>query len=452
MRPPFLYKRGWLEMKAEYECSLQKGSSAKLTVNVPKGEVSDVMAKVLKKYTKSVQVPGFRKGKTPAKVMRNKYGEFLKEEAVSSLIDSSFKEIISSDELKYRPLMLKRPEVVETSDLTEGEDFKYTILYDVYPDVEIKGVGEVELTSPVVNVGEDDINEELVRVQERNALVMDRDDGASCENGDSVVIDFWEIKEDGAKGAVQKDYSFVVGREGESFSSYVIGLKRGEEKEAEISGSDGEKAKYGFKVKAVRERRLPEIDDELAKDVSEKYQTLSDLKAAIKKQLEDEAASAVNTKKQNELLEKLVLKNEFEVPHSMLEAEFERQWASLSQRYGVRPEEFAKKTKDSAALKEEMFKNALGDIERNVRAQIIVAKLIEDKKITVAENELEAEYKKIAENVDTDVERVKKYYMESASEESLIYNIKRDKLFDSLYKEVKMTEGKPVSLKEFFKG
>lgn len=437
-------------MKAEYECSLQKGSSVKLTVTISKREVDDVMAKVLKKYTKSVQVPGFRKGKTPAKIMRNKYGESLREETVSELIDLSFKDIISDEELKYKPLMLKRPEVVETSELMDGEDFKYTVLYDVYPDIEVHGLEKVELVSPVVNVSEDDIQQELLRVQERNALVMDRDDTMPCENGDSVVIDFWEIKEDNSKGVVRKDYTFIAGKEEERFSPCVVGMKRGEEKEAELSNEDGEKTKYGFKVKAVRERRIPALDDELAKDVSEKYKTLSDLKAAIKHQLEDEVASAVNTKKQNELLEKLVLKNEFEVPHSMLEAEFDRQWASLSARYGVNPEEFAKKTKDASTLKEEMFKNTLGDLERNVRAQIIVAKLIEDKKITVAENELEAEYKKIAENADTDVERVKKYYTESGSEESLIYNIKRNKLFEDLYKEVKVTEGKPVNVKEFF--
>ena len=164
-------------MKVTKEIEKLEHSAAKLTVTVAKKDVADSYSETLGKYTKHVQIPGFRKGHVPASVLERKYGEQIKMEAASDLIDKSLNEIFSDEkEVENRPLPYAQPQLENMPEFDTSKDFVYTVTYDVFPKVEVKDFSGITIKEPQVTIGDAELQEELKGIQERNAVVMDKKD------------------------------------------------------------------------------------------------------------------------------------------------------------------------------------------------------------------------------------------------------------------------------------
>ena len=442
-------------MKVTKEIEKLEHSAAKLTVTVAKKDVAESYKETLGKYTKQVQLPGFRKGHVPASVLERKYGEQIKMEAASDLIDKSLNEIFSDEkEAENRPLPYAQPKMDEMPAFDTSKDFTYTVTYDVFPKVEIKDFNGVAVKEPQVTIGDEELQEELKGIQERNAIVKDKDDDGKVEKDNIVTINIVEKDENGKEiEATKRDgFTFTVGTLEDVYKidDDILGMKKDETKEISKT-EEGKTKKYTVKVTQIKIRNLPALDDDLAQDVSEKFKTLDDLKKDITKKLEVAKSRKINEVKINDLLSQLIEKNPFELPASMLSAELDGRWRMMAQQFQTTPEELDRMVAASGQKKEDMLKEWTGDAEKMLKSRIIVDSLMKAKNISVTPEEIEDEYQKIADDNGLSLDDVKKHYSDPRAKEYLIDEAKEQKLYKDIFAEVKVSKGDKISFADLMK-
>lgn len=428
-------------MKLTTEFTNLEKSAVKLTVTIAKKDVQESYNSIVAKYVKSAQIPGFRKGHVPANVLERKYGDAIKADALSEIIDKSLNEIFEK-ETENRPLPYQQPVMDQVPEFDVSKDLTYTVTFDVFPKVEVKDFAGIEVKEPQVSVGDKELEDELKAIQERNAVVMDKKADETAEKDNIVTVDYKE-----ENGENRNGYVFTVGSADDIYkiSDDVIGMKKDETKE--VSKDD---KKITLTVKAIKTRQLPALDDDLAQDVSEKFKTLDDLKADIKRNLEVAKTRKIAEIKSQSLLEQLVEKNAFDIPASMLAAELDGRWRMMAQQFQTSPEQLEKMIAASGQTKEAMLEQWTGDSEKMLKSRIIVDSLLRSKNISVTPEEIEAQYAKIAEDGGMTVEEVKNHYSDPRSKEWLIEDTKEQKLYEELYKEVKVSKGDKVSFADLF--
>lgn len=453
-------------MKVTKEISKLENSAVKLTATIAKEDVVSGYNKNISKYAKNVQLPGFRKGHVPVKVLEQKYGDSLKQEVLADLIDESLNQIFAEEESKdIRPLPYTQPRLDgdKLPEFSTDKDLTFSVVYDVFPSVEVKDFSKIEVKEPQVEIGEKELNEELKAIQERNAVVIDKKEGEPVEKDNIVTIDYKELDDSGTAipGSEREGFVFTVGT-GENIykiDDEIVGMKKDETKEisktydAKEENKDlaGKTKKISVTVKAIKLRNLPALDDELAQDVSEKYKTLDDLKKDISKGLESAKNRKIAELKSQSLLEQLVEKNPIVLPKSMIQAEMESRWRMMAQQFQTTPEQLEKMISASGHSKENMLTQWTGDAEKMLKSRLIVDALIREKNIAVTPEEVEAEFAKIADESGSTIEEVKEHYKDARAKEYIIDEIKENKLYDELYKQVKVSKGDKVKFADLFK-
>ncbi len=450
-------------MKVSKEIEKLEKSSVKLTVTIAKKDVADGYNETLSQYVKQVQIPGFRKGKVPPKVLERKYGEQIKAEAVGELIDKSLNEIFSDENEKTaRPLPYEQPRLESMPELDTAKDLVYTVTYDVFPEVNVKEFNGIEVKVLEVSIGDEEINEELKGLQERNAVVIDKKDD-TVEKDAIVTLDIAEKDESGEeiKGSRRDGFTFTVGTSENVYKidDEIVGMKKDETREIKKTYSEdcddanlaGKTKIYDVTIKAVKTRDLPALDDDFAEDVNEKFHTLDELKADIKRQLERAKDRKVNELKTNSLLEQLVEKNPFEIPASMLRAELEGRWEMMARQFQTNAAELERLVQSSGQSKESMLEQWSADAEKMLKSRIIVDTLMKERNITVTAEEIDAKYQEIADGNGISIDEVKKHYEDPKAREYLVDDTKEQKLYDSLFSEVKVSKGESVKFADLFK-
>ena len=450
-------------MKVTHEIEKLEKSAVKLTVTVAKEDVAVGYDESVKKIAKNVQLPGFRKGHVPLNVLERKYGDALKADTLSEAIDGSLNEIFSDENEKdNRPLPYAQPKLEAVPEMDLTKDLTYTVTYDVLPKVEVKNFSGITVKEPQVTVGDAELAEELKAIQERNATVIDKKDSEAVAKDDIVTINYSELDDNGAliAGSKREGFVFTVGS-GENLykiDDEIIGMKKNEtkqitktyskdEKDADLAGKT---KKISVTVTSLKIRNLPALDDELAQDVNEKFKTLEDLKNDIKRSLETAKNRKISELKNNSLLSQLVEKNPFDIPASMLQAELDGRWRMMAQQFQTTPEQLEKMVTASGQTKETMLEQWTGDSEKMLKSRIIVDSLIREKNISVTPEEIEEQYAKIAQEGGISVDEVKKHYSDPRTKEYLIDDTKENKLYDEIYKTIKVSKGDKVNFEELF--
>ncbi|NLK45992.1 MAG: trigger factor [Treponema sp.] len=437
-------------------------SAVELTVTIPQADLSKEYNQLLAKYAKSAQIPGFRKGHVPSSVLERKFGESLKSEAVADVIEKTLGDIFDEDDFQ-KPLPYSQPTLKETPDLTIDKDLTFTVVYDIMPEIKDINMENIEIEVPVVTITDSELQEELKTIQERNALVVDKKDNDVAAKDDIATINYCELDENNniVSGSEREDFVFTLGSGQNLFEldNDVIGMKKGETKEVskkykkdhpheELAGTT---KKIRVTLTALKLRNLPELDDELAQDVSEKFKTLDDLKADIKKNLENALENRLNEIKTTALIEKLVEKNSIDLPVSMCDAELNSRWRMMARQFQTTTEQLEKIITSSGQTKEKMLEEWKPDVEKALKGGLIIEQLLKDKNISVTDEEIEAEFSKIAEKANVSVEEVKKHYADKQSKEYLVDNLKEQKLYNELFEKVKIKKGEKKTFADLFK-
>ncbi|MDR3161781.1 MAG: trigger factor [Spirochaetaceae bacterium] len=436
------------------EISRLEHSRIKLTVTVDREEVRARYDETVSGYRKTLQIPGFRKGKVPTDVLERKLGDTLKGEVLGKIIESSLTGIMEDEGFpkENHPLPYSTPELEGEPSLDLASDLSFSVVYDAMPPVTLGAWKGLEAEIPEAALTDEDINRELEAIRERNAIVLDKDDDAPAEKGDVVTVNYAEISDSGEliEGSAREDFVFTLGS-GHNifhFDDEVLGMKKGETRDIEKSYPDGfedpalagKTKKIRVSLTALKEKNLPELDDDLAQDVDEKFETLEDLKQSLRDRMTRALENQIRVLKVNRILEKIMETTPLEIPESMIRVELDSRWRNFARQYHTTVEQMDAIMAVSGGT-EGIKEQWRPDVIRALHSRLIVDALIRELGFDASEEELEAEYGKIAESGNLPLEDVKKYYSEDTAQTYLKEDIKEQKVFDLLIAENKFISG-----------
>jgi trigger factor len=434
-------------------------SNVSLSFTIPKEDVREKYQEMLKEYSKSVQIHGFRKGKVPMEVLERKFGDALKNDALTRIIESAMQEAFKDETLsrKERPLPYSMPELQSEPKLDFDQDLQFSVVYDVLPEVKIGQWKGLTVEVPYAEIGDDDINLELEEIRERNSVVMDRDEDAAVQKGDYIKIDYEAFDKNGEVKENRNDFVFTLGA-GKfiyNLDDDIIGMKKGETREIEKSYSQnnedkhlsGETLKFKVLLKEIKEKKLPELDDDLAQDVDEKFNTLDDLKNDIKEKLNKNLEWKSRDKKISGLLKKIMENTPVILPDSMVRAEIEGRWRRLARMYNMNAENIIQMMANDEK-REEREKEWREAAEKALYSRIIIETLIDEENMEVSDEDVEKEFERMAQENDASIEDIKKNY----TEENIFYlkeDIKEKRITDMMLNENTIKPGKKEKYLDF---
>jgi len=430
-------------------------SSVKLTVTIGKDDVRSEYDELLTSYTKTIQIPGFRRGKVPRDVLVRKFGDALKGEAVGKTIEKALEEVFDDEALtrENKPLPYSTPRMDEEPKPDLENDLKFSVVYDVLPEVKIEKWQGFEAEIPDVSIGDEDINRELEAIRERNSFVLDKNDGESAEPGDVLTVNYCELDDSNEilAGSEREDFTFTLGSFNNfyQFDDEVTGMKKGETKEFSKTYPEdhkdypGKTKKLRVTLTALKTKKLPELDDDLAQDVDEKYQTLEDLKNSIKERLNKDLEQRLRDVKISKILEKIMEQTPVEVPESMMRVELDARWRNLARRFNTDVNGLYKMIGSDQA--EAIIEGWKPEAAKALHSRLIVETLIEEQKIDANDEELEKELERIADESEASIEDVENYYEERQLMEYVKEEIKEHKFFDMLLEKNTFKSGEKKS-------
>ena len=393
-------------------CEKVEKSQVALTVEVSAAEFEAAIEKAYQKMRKKINVQGFRPGKAPRKIIEGMYGaEVFFEEAINIAFPEAYEAAVKEKELQ----VVGYPTVEMVGECTkEGFTFKATA--PVYPEVTLGQYKGLSAPKDEVKVTAADVDERLKQLSDRNTRLVSVD--REAKEGDTAVIDFEGFLDgkpfDGGKGENHSlelgSHSFVPG-----FEEQVVGMKAGEEKDIDITFPEdyhadlaGKAVVFKVKVHEVKEKEVPALDDEFAKDVSE-FDTLKDLKADLKKKITEERRKDADRAFADTLMDQVAEGITADIPDAMVEAQchqFLDNFKMQIAQQGIPYDQYLKLTgMDEAKLLEDAKEPAL----RQVKMDLAVAAIIKAENIEASDEDVEAEFQKLADQYSMDLEMVKKY-------------------------------------------
>lgn len=391
--------------------NLTAANTYEVEVEVDGKTFMEAVAKVFKKQAKKLAVPGFRKGKAPRAIIEKMYGEdVFYDDAMQDCYPEALDEACEAAGLKVITVTGLEATLVSK----EGFTFKATVV--VEPEIEIKDYDGIEVEKLSTEVTDEMIDEEIDRVRERNSRMITVEDRAA-ENGDTVVIDFEGFCDGEAfEGGKAEEYNLELGSGNfiPGFEEQIVGHNTGDEfdidvkfpEEYQAENLKGKDAVFKIKLHEIKTKELPEVDDDFVKDVSEKdtvAEYRDELKEQIAKRLEGEAERGLDDKLTNAIIEKV----EGEIPEQMYDREAQNMVREMDMRLrqqGMDFDTYMKYTGMDANAVLEMYKP---EAQRRVKMRLALEKIAELEKIEPTEEEINAEYDKMAEAYNMEADKVK---------------------------------------------
>ncbi len=390
-----------------------------LEIELDADKFEEGMQRSFFKNAKRFNVPGFRKGKAPRKIVEKYFGEeSLYEDAMNFLCPDAYDIAVSENNLHP----VDRPEI-DVKQIGSGRTLIFTAKVTIKPEVKIEGYKGIGVEKLIVAVSDEDLESEFMKVLEKNARTITVED-RGIQNEDIVTLDFiGAIDGKPFQGGEAADYVLNVGSGMfiPGFEEQVVGMKKGEEKQFAVTFPEdyfhkeiaGKESLFNVTIKEIKVKELPAADDEFAKDISE-FDTLDAYKADLRKKLEDAAAHEAEHRAEDELIDKLLEKSEADIPQIMIEKrvdgyirDFE---IRLNMQYGgISLEKFLEITKTDMSMFRKRYEAMA---ERSVRMQLVVEKIAELENIKCDDEEVEAEMLKMAEDYKQSTDEFKKHLSE----------------------------------------
>lgn len=439
---------------------LKPGSVVRLSFEVPAQEVRQVLTEVQDKYAKTLQLPGFRRGKVPIAVIERKFGEALRAEALQEVVNRVLEEHLPKAE--HAPLSMDRPRLVDT-DLKweEGKDLVFHVEYDTLPPFKLPAWRDIEVTVPQVRVTDEDIAAELERIRQDNAITVAKTAGGAAE-GDLVTVDFCELDaaEQPVPGSERQDFTFVLGTYQNlyHFDRELAGLAVGEERvftkdypadfpHAELAGTT---KTLRVKVKALKERKLPDLDDEFAKDVSDQFQTLEDLKAHLRRQLEENLEEEIEDHTFQIFLEELSKRVSIDLPASLIQLQLDAHWETVAQRNNLTTEKLDKVL--GPEKKREILESWTEAAREGVKRDLLYEAIRKELAVEVTDEDLHKAFERHSRRSGFPLEDLKRFYTERKLMEDYRSRVLRRKVIHAIVGAIKRKNGPQQSYRQFIDG
>lgn len=387
-------------------------NTVKLTITEAAESFAKAIDEAYRKNVKRFNIPGFRKGKVPRQIIEQQYGKgVFYEDAFNALLNKGYYDAIVENNLEP----VARPDI-DVVQMDKGQDLIYTITVTVAPDAELGQYKGVEVEKGKVEVTEDMIDAELIKLQERNARLITVEDRGS-ESGDTVNIDFEGfVNEEAFEGGKGEGYDLVLGSNTfiPGFEDQLVGKKAGEEADVVVTFPTdyqaeelaGKEAVFKCKVNEIKVKELPAIDDELAKDVSE-FDNLEQLKADLRMKLEKQQEESVNGEYEDNVLKAVVESSTVEVPEVLVDNQIDQMVRDFEFRLryqGLDLKRYLELTNATVDSFRGQFKE---EAEYNVRAKLVLKTIAKVEDVQIEQEDIDKELEKMAAMYQMDVEQLK---------------------------------------------
>lgn len=388
-----------------------------LEIEISAEDFEAAIEKAYLKARKNIAMPGFRKGKAPRKLIEKEYGEqVFFEDAVNLLYAPVVNGAVEESGLE----LVTRPEV-EVTEISKENGVKLKATCITKPEVEVKDYKGIEVEKVVNPVTDEDINKQLDALREKNVTVETVDDRAA-ENGDDVVIDFEGFKDDVAfEGGKAEDFTLSLGS-GQfipGFEDQIVGHNAGEDfdinvtfpEEYQVKELAGAPAVFKIKLKSISKKVMPELDDDMVKDSTE-FDTVDEYKADVKKKLEEANEKHADSEVEAKIFDKVIENMTAEIPQVMFDNRVNEMIGELEQRLapqGISLDLYMQYTGQTI----DTVKKAYAEqAEKQVKLRLALEKIAKLENIEVTEDELKAEFDKLAEAYKLDVDQIKQFIHE----------------------------------------
>lgn len=385
-----------------------------LEIEISAEDFEAAIEKAYLKARKNIAMPGFRKGKAPRKLIEKEYGEqVFFEDAVNLLYAPVVNGAVEESGLE----LVTRPEV-EVTEISKENGVKLKATCITKPEVEVKDYKGIEVEKVVNPVTDEDINKQLDALREKNVTVETVDDRAA-ENGDDVVIDFEGFKDDVAfEGGKAEDFTLSLGS-GQfipGFEDQIVGHNAGEDfdinvtfpEEYQVKELAGAPAVFKIKLKSISKKVMPELDDDMVKDSTE-FDTVDEYKADVKKKLEEANEKHADSEVEAKIFDKVIENMTAEIPQVMFDNRVNEMISELQQRLapqGISLDLYMQYTGQTI----DTVKKAYAEqAEKQVKLRLALEKIAKLENIEVTEDELKAEFDKLAEAYKLDVDQIKQF-------------------------------------------
>ncbi|NLN40705.1 MAG: trigger factor [Clostridiales bacterium] len=420
-----------------------ENSKVKLEIEVDAQQFDEAMQKAYIKNRKHINIPGFRKGRAPRQIIERYYGEgIFYEDAINEACPKAYEEAVRESGIE--PVGQPTIDIVQ---IGGGKSLIFTAEVTVKPEVELGQYKGIEINKVEYNVTDQDIDDQLQMIREQNARWVSVQDRPAKE-GDLLTIDYkGYVDGEAFEGGTAENQTLEIGSQRfiPGFEEQLVGMNVGDEKEIQVTFPEeyhaenlkGKEATFEIKVHEIKEKELPELDDEFVKDISE-FDTLEEYKANLRKTMEENAKQREKVEMENQLLEKVVENAKVDIPEVMVENEIDAMVRDMDfrMRYqGLDLQSYLDMINTSMEDFRALFKN---DAYNRVKLQLTLEQVIKEEKIEASDEDLEREYAKIAEQYKLDVDRVKNDYQ--GQEESLKRSLAVQKAVDFLMENAVIVE------------
>lgn len=412
-------------------------------------EFEKAVNKAYLKVKNSINVQGFRKGKAPRHIIEMKYGKgIFYDDAMDFAVQEEYPKAVK--ELNLDVIDSPKVDVVK---FEEGEDIIFSADVEVMPEIELPEYKGVEVEKTEITVADEDVEKEIKAIQDKNARIVEVE-GRAVEKGDFLTIDYAGfVGDEQFEGGTAENQSLEIGSNTfiPGFEEQLIGKNKDEEVKVNVTFPEdynaenlkGKDAVFNVTIHEIKSKELPELDDELAKDVSE-FDTLEELKADTRKNLEQRAADSSKVANDNNVITKIVNETKIDVPEVLIQREIDYMAKNYEQQF--RQQGFVGKEYDEIINNfiNQYREGARSQAEFNVKAELVLEAIIKKEDITVSEEDLAKEVEEFAKSYHVEEDRMEAF-KESLMQSSRTYiedTLKKRKVIDMLVENAVFVEPK----------
>lgn len=385
---------------------------AKLTIEVSSEEFEKAIAKAYKKNKNKISMPGFRKGKAPRAMIEKMYGKgVFYEDAANSIIPDAYADAAKESELE----IVAQPEI-DVTQIESGKSFIFTATVALKPEVTLGEYKGIEVEKKEVEVTDEEVDTEINRVRESNARMIDIDDRAA-QDGDTVVIDF-DGYVDGKQfeGGKAEDYSLVLGSHSfiDNFEEQLEGKSIGEDVTVNVTFPEnyqaeelqGKTAEFKVKIKEIKVKELPELDDDFAQDVSN-FDTMAEYKEDLKKKLAENKEEALKREREETVIGKIIENAQMDIPEQMVEAQTRQMTQEFAQRLSSQGLSIDQYMQFTGLTPQKMIEELKPQALKRIQSRLVLEAVVAAENIETSEDEFNKEIENMASMYQMEVDKLK---------------------------------------------
>lgn len=420
-------KRNWRKyQKMSLKVEKKEKNMAVITIEVSADELAKAIDKAYNKNKGKISVPGFRQGKVPKAMIEKMYGKaFFYEDAANILIPEAYEK-----EMREADVDVVSQPSIDIVQIEAGKPFIFTAEVALKPEVKLGKYKGVEVDAIAVSVSAKEVNEEIEKEREKSARIVDVEE-RPVKDQDEITLDFEGFVDGVAfEGGKGEDYALTIGSGSfiPGFEEQLIGVEIGKEVEVKVAFPKdyqaeelkGKDAVFKCTVKAIKEKQLPEIDDEFASEVSE-FDTLKEYKADVKKHLKEKKEKEAIAAKEDAVIEAIIADTEMDIPEAMIatqQRQMVEEFAGRMEQQGLSLEQYFQFT---GLDNEKMLEQVKPQATKRIQSSLVLEAVVEAEKIEATQEEFEAELVNMASMYQMDLAKVKEFIGEEEEKQ-----IKRD--------------------------